>query len=145
MLQTMSKVTIGCCRCRFVVASNNLNYELYSNATDIIVKMVAIFILLRQSHPQLRQQIRSSLVQKMAINSISTNAGILLIAPLGTKISEIKIEIQQLSHKKINFELASVKWWLFVADSLWQLALAGWFIVVQLWTRNINSRIFHLE
>ena len=57
----------------------------------------------RQSHPKLRQPIRSWLAQKMAFNTILTNAGILFIAPLGTKLSEIQMKIQQLSHKKINF------------------------------------------
>ena len=41
---------------------------------------------------------------------IWTNAGILLIGPLGTNFSEILIEIQTFSFKKIDFKMSSVKW-----------------------------------
>ena len=40
---------------------------------------------------------------------IQTNAGILLIGPLGTNFSEILSEIHTLSFKKINLKLSSVK------------------------------------
>ena len=41
---------------------------------------------------------------------IWTNAGILLIRPLGTKFSEILIEIWIFSFKKIGFNMSSAKW-----------------------------------
>ena len=44
---------------------------------------------------------------------IWTNAGILLIGPLGTNFSEILIEIQTFSFKKMHFKMSSAKWRLF--------------------------------
>ena len=41
---------------------------------------------------------------------IWTNAGILLIGPLGTNFSEILIEIYTFSFKKINLKVSSGKW-----------------------------------
>ena len=41
---------------------------------------------------------------------IWTNAGILLIGPLGTKFSEILIKINTFSFKKINLKVSSGKW-----------------------------------
>ena len=41
---------------------------------------------------------------------ISTNAGILLIWTSGTYFSEILIEIQTFSFKKVHFKLSSAKW-----------------------------------
>ena len=41
---------------------------------------------------------------------IWTNAGILLIGPLGTNLSEILIGIQVFSFKKMHLKMASVKW-----------------------------------
>ena len=41
---------------------------------------------------------------------IWTNAGILLIRPLGTNFSEILIEIYTLSFKKIHLKMSSRKW-----------------------------------
>ena len=41
---------------------------------------------------------------------IWTNAGILLIWPLGTNFSEISIDIQTFSLKKIHFKMSSGKW-----------------------------------
>ena len=41
---------------------------------------------------------------------IWTNAGILLIGPLGTNFSEILIEIHTFSFKKMRFKLSSGKW-----------------------------------
>ena len=42
---------------------------------------------------------------------IWTNAGILLIRPVGTYFSEILIEIQKFSFKKIDLKMSSGKWW----------------------------------
>ena len=44
---------------------------------------------------------------------IWTNAGILLIGPLGTNFSEILIEIQTFSLTKIRLKMSSAKWRLF--------------------------------
>ena len=44
---------------------------------------------------------------------IWTNAGILLIGPLGTNFSEILIEIQTFSFKKMHLKMSSAKWRLF--------------------------------
>ena len=44
---------------------------------------------------------------------IWTNAGILLIRPLGTNFSEILIEIHTFSFKKMHLKLSSAKWHLF--------------------------------
>ena len=41
---------------------------------------------------------------------ILTNSGILLIGPLGTNFSEILIEIQTFSFKKMRLKMSSVKW-----------------------------------
>ena len=41
---------------------------------------------------------------------IWTNAGILLIGPLGTKFNEILIEIQIFSFKKMHLKMSSGKW-----------------------------------
>ena len=41
---------------------------------------------------------------------IWTNAGILLIRPLGTNFSEIQIGIQTFSYKKMHLKMSSVKW-----------------------------------
>ena len=41
---------------------------------------------------------------------IWTNAGILLIWPLGTNYSEMSIDIQTFSFKKIHFKMSSGKW-----------------------------------
>ena len=46
--------------------------------------------------------------QRQAI--IWTNAGILLIRPLGTNFSEILIGIQTFSFKKMYFKMSSAKW-----------------------------------
>ena len=44
---------------------------------------------------------------------IWTNAGILLIGPLGTNFSEILIRIQTFSFKKLHLKMSSAKWRLF--------------------------------
>ena len=42
---------------------------------------------------------------------IWTNAGILLIGPLGTNFSEILISIQTFLFKKMHLKISSWKWW----------------------------------
>ena len=59
--------------------------------------------------------------QRQAI--IWTNAGILLIWPLGTNFSEIQIGIQTFSFKKIHLKMSSAKWRQFVSASMSQQAL----------------------
>ena len=49
---------------------------------------------------------------------IWTNAGILLIGPLGTNFSEILIGIQTFSFKKMHLKMSSAKWRLFVSASM---------------------------
>ena len=44
---------------------------------------------------------------------IRTNAGLLLIGPLGTNFNEILIEILTFSFKKMHFKVSSAKWRLF--------------------------------
>ena len=44
---------------------------------------------------------------------IWTNAGILLIGPLGTNYSEILIEIHTFTFRKMHFKMSSAKWRLF--------------------------------
>ena len=41
---------------------------------------------------------------------IWTNAGILLIGPLGTNFSEVEIGIHAFSYKKMHLKMSSVKW-----------------------------------
>ena len=47
---------------------------------------------------------------------IRTNAGILLIRPLGTNFSEILIEILIFSFKKVHLKISSAKWRPFCLD-----------------------------
>ena len=42
-----------------------------------------------------------------------TNAGILFVGPLGTKLSEVLIEIYTFSFKKMHLQMLSGKWWPF--------------------------------
>ena len=49
---------------------------------------------------------------------IWTNAGILLIGPLGTNFSEILISIQTFSFKKMHLKMSSAKWRPFVWASM---------------------------
>ena len=44
---------------------------------------------------------------------IWTNAGILLIGPLGTNFSEILIKLLRFSFTKMHLKVSSVKWWPF--------------------------------
>ena len=49
---------------------------------------------------------------------IWTNAGILLIGPLGTNFREIFIGIQTFSFKKMHLKMSSAKWRLFASASM---------------------------
>ena len=67
---------------------------------------------------------------------ISTNAGILLIGPLGTNFSENLIGIQTFSFKKMPFKMSSAKWRPFCLGlneltfhrTWWQVGLYGWYL-----------------
>ena len=54
---------------------------------------------------------------------IWTNAGILLIGPIGTNFNEIFFEIQKFSYKKMNLEMSSATWWPFCLG----LHVLNWF------------------
>ena len=47
---------------------------------------------------------------RISMTSVKTNAGILFIGPLGTNFSEILIEIQIFSFKKMHLKVSSGKW-----------------------------------
>ena len=70
---------------------------------------------------------------------IWTNAGILLIRPLGTNFSEILIGIQTFSFKKMHLKMSSAKWRPFclglnVLTYLWSLTVPIWWIHHLYWT-----------
>ena len=73
----------------------------WGRVSDICIGKLTIIGSDNGLSPELRQVI------------IWTNAGILLIAPLGTNFSEILIKIQTFSLKKIRLKMSSVKWCLF--------------------------------
>ena len=66
--------------------------------TDICVSKLTIIGSDNDLSPDWRQAI------------IWTNAGILLIGPLGTNFSEILIEIHAYSFKKMHLKMSSGKW-----------------------------------
>ena len=65
---------------------------------------------------------------------IWTNAGILLIGPLGTNFSETVIEIHTFSFKKMHLKISSAKWRLFclglneLRDVAWRMCLWHHFV-----------------
>ena len=76
---------------------------------------------------------------------IWTNAGLLLIGPLGTNFSEILIESLTFSFKKMYFKVSSVKRWPFCLD-LNVLISAWWFITWQLYVSHcFNTLTFNLS
>ena len=70
---------------------------------------------------------------------IWTNAGILVIGPLGTNFSEILIAIQTFSIKKMHLKMSSAKWRLFC------LGLNVLSRVMMLWTKSPSAELitFH--
>ena len=76
---------------------NNLVLTHWGRVTHICVGKLTITGWDNGLSPERRQAI------------ISTNAGILLIGPLGTNFSEILIKIQTFSLKKIRLKMSSVK------------------------------------
>ena len=70
----------------------------WSRVTHICVSKLAIISSNNELSPGRRQAI------------IWTNAGILLISPLETNLSEIWIEIQIFSFRKMHLKLSSAKW-----------------------------------
>ena len=66
---------------------------------------------------------------------IWTNAGILLIRPLGTNFSEILIEIHTFSFKKMHLKMTSAKWRLFCL-SLNVLILRRGSLLLAMWVEK---------
>ena len=86
---------------------------------------------------------------------IWTNAGILLIGPLGTNFSEMLIDIHTFSFKKIHLKLSSGKWrpfclglnvlkrsWVTPVISLTKPALSLGFGFAIFWTWNHGMQLF---
>ena len=67
-------------------------------------------------------------IRRQAI--IWSNAGILLIGPIGTNFSQIVFKIQIFSFKKMHLKISSVKWWPFCpgGDELthWKLVMPSY-------------------
>ena len=63
---------------------------------------------------------------------IWTNAGLLLIGPLGTNFSEILIEILTFSFKKLHLKVSSAKWHPFCL-SLNVLMAVTWYLCSEIW------------
>ena len=63
-----------------------------------------------------RSRVTHICVSKLTItgsDNNNSNAGILLIGPVGTNFSEILIEIYTFSFKKMRLKISSAKWWPF--------------------------------
>ena len=88
-------VFITMCICRVTSAKLALNLTHWGRVTHICVGKPTIIGSDNGLSPERRQAI------------IWTNAGILLIGPLGTNFSEILIEIQTFSLKKIRLKMSS--------------------------------------
>ena len=72
---------------------------------------------------------------------IWTNAGILLIGPLGTNFNEISIEIVTFSFKKMRLKVSSAKWRPFcVGLKVFYYIMAGHAIVV---VKDITLLFYH--
>ena len=75
---------------------------------------------------------------------IWTNAGILLIGPLGTNFSEILIEIQTFSLKKIRLKMSSAKYCSFCLGL--NVLIFPWFyqttVLISLMMRDVLPRFF---
>ena len=80
---------------------NNSKLTLWGRVTHICVSKIIIIGSENGLSPGRRQAI------------IWTNAGILLIEPLGTNFSEILTEVHTFSFKKMHLEMLSAKWRLF--------------------------------
>ena len=83
-----------------------MNYGQFNSVTQICVGKLIIIGSDNGLSPGRRQAI------------IWTNAGILLIWPLGTNFSEISIDIQTFSFKKIHFKMSSGNGGSFVSASM---------------------------
>ena len=78
---------------------------------------------------------------------IWTNAGILVIEPLGTNFSEILIGIQIFSFKKMRLKMSSAKWrpsclGLNVLTATWYNSLVLYFSLLKISRRLIKHRSF---
>ena len=56
---------------------------------------------------------------------IWTNAGILLIGPLGTNFSKILVKVQNFLLIKTHVKISSAKWWPFLSRGRWVKALVN--------------------
>ena len=92
----------------YIMTTNNTHWTLthWGRATHICVGKLTPIGYDNGLSPGRRQAI------------IWTIAGILLIGPLETNFSEILIEIQTFSFKKMHFKMASAKWRQFVSASM---------------------------
>ena len=73
---------------------------------------------------------------------IWTNCGILLIGTLGTNFSEILIEIQTFSFKKMRLKVSSAKWWPFCLCLNVLMALQAWQLML---LPSIAMSVCHME
>ena len=71
---------------------------------------------------------------------IWTNAGILLIGPLGTSCNETSIEIHTFSFKKIHLKLSSGKWLPFCLGLNVLMVLVGLTLVELICTLGYNTK-----
>ena len=94
---------------------------------------MASFNSLRPSDAYMRQETNQVIIgsdnglspgRRQAI--IWNNAGLLLIEPLGTNISEISIGIQTFSFKKMHLNMSSVKWRPFCLGLNMIMVLRSW-------------------
>ena len=82
----------------FVIVSTNVALIHWGRVTHICVSKLTIIGSDNGLSPDRRQTI------------IWTNAGILLIGPLGTNVSKILIEIHAFSFKEMHLKMSSGKW-----------------------------------
>ena len=88
----------GCCREKVMHITEPLSLTHWGRVTHICVVKLTITVSDNGLSPRRRQAI------------IWTNAGILLIGPLGTNFIEILIGIQTFSFKKMHLKMSSAKW-----------------------------------
>ena len=99
-------VAIVCMTWMFAYWLNHSRLTHWGRVTHICVSKLTIIGSDNGLSPDRRQSI------------IWTNAGILLIGPLGTNFREILIEIRTFSFKKMHLKMSSGKWRPFVAASM---------------------------
>ena len=119
--------------CKLSMVVGSVNFRLASThwgrVTHICVSKITIFGSDNGLSPDRRQAI------------IWTNAGILLIGPLRTNLSEMFIEIHTVSFKKMHLKMSSAKWRLFYLglNVLNEWKSCRWYPVISSRFQNINS------